>query len=64
VLIARVPAGTGAESCPTSEFGGYRQFSESPLGQRYQAATLGAIDKSRAEAAESLGHRLAAAQST
>ncbi len=46
------------------ELAGYLEFIESPLGQHYQAATLAAIDKTLAEAAESLGRMLAATKST
>ena len=45
------------------ELAGYLAFIESPVGDRYQAATLGAIDKALAEAAENLGRMLAATRS-
>lgn len=41
------------------ELAGYQTFLESPVGRRFNAATLGAIDKAMAEAAESLGRMLA-----
>ena len=46
------------------ELASYQKFLESPVGQRYEAASLAAVDKALAEAAESLGQMLAATKST
>lgn len=46
------------------ELASYLAFIESPVGQRYQLASLAAVDKALAEAAESLGRMLAATKST
>ena len=46
------------------ELAGYLRFIESPVGERYQKASLAAVDKALAEAAESLGRMLAETKST